>query len=244
MIIIPAIDLKDGRCVRLLQGDMDRSTVFSDDPVSVALRWEDKGAELIHVVDLDGSFAGSPKNKGVIEEILKSLNIPIQLGGGIRDLSTIDQYISIGVSRVILGTAAIETQGLVKEACRLYPKRILVGIDAKDGLVAVKGWTEVTQKKAVDVVKELEGLGVEAFIFTDIKRDGMQTGPNIDSIKKLARSTVVPIIASGGVNTIKDIEALIKIEEYGVVGVIVGRAIYANSLKLEDAIRLSKGEKA
>ena len=239
MIIIPAIDLKDGKCVRLLQGDMDRVTVFSDDPAEIALKWEDKGAQLIHIVDLDGSFAGSPKNKEVIEKILKSINIPIELGGGIRDLSTIDQYISTGVGRVILGTVALESPRLVKEACKLHPGKILAGIDAKDGCVAVRGWTEVTQKKAVDAAKELEGLGVAAIIFTDIKRDGMQTGPNIESTKQLAQSVNIPVIASGGVNTITDIENLLKIEEDGVTGVIVGRAIYAESLILEDAIRLT-----
>ena len=240
MIIIPAIDLKEGKCVRLIQGHMDKVTVFSNDPAETAMRWEDRGAELIHIVDLDGSIAGSPKNREVIEKIVKSINVPIQLGGGIRDLTTINQYISIGVSRVIMGTIAIETPDLIKQACQLYPERILVGIDAKDGRVAIRGWTEVTEKRAVDAAKEIEGLGVAAFIFTDIKRDGMQTGPNIENTKKLAQSVTVPVIASGGVNTISDIEDLMKIEEYGVSGIIVGRAIYTNSLRLEDAIRLTR----
>ncbi|MBI4619688.1 MAG: 1-(5-phosphoribosyl)-5-[(5-phosphoribosylamino)methylideneamino]imidazole-4-carboxamide isomerase [Desulfobacterales bacterium] len=240
MIIIPAIDLKEGKCVRLMQGKMDKVTVFSNDPVDIAMRWEDRGAELIHIVDLDGSIAGSPKNTEVIEKIVKSINVPIQLGGGIRDLATINQYISIGVSRVIMGTMALEAPDLIKQACQLHPGRILVGIDAKDGRVAIRGWTEVTKKKAVDAAKEVEGFGVAAFIFTDIKRDGMQTGPNIENTKKLAQSVTVPVIASGGVNTISDIEDLMKIEEYGVCGVIVGRAIYTNSLRLEDAIRLTR----
>ncbi|KAF0122126.1 MAG: phosphoribosylformimino-5-aminoimidazole carboxamide ribotide isomerase [bacterium] len=240
MIIIPAIDLKEGKCVRLIQGHMDKVTVFSNDPAETAMRWEDRGAELIHIVDLDGSIAGSPKNREVIEKIVKSINVPIQLGGGIRDLTTINQYISIGVSRVIMGTIAIETPDLIKQACQLYPERILAGIDAKDGRVAIRGWTEVTEKRAVDAAKEIEGLGVAAFIFTDIKRDGMQTGPNIENTKKLAQSVTVPVIASGGVNTISDIEDLMKIEEYGVSGIIVGRAIYTNSLRLEDAIRLTR----
>lgn len=241
MIIIPAIDLKEGKCVRLMQGHMDKVTVFSNDPAEIAIRWEDRGAELIHIVDLDGSIAGSPKNREVIEKIVKSINIPIQLGGGIRDLATINQYISIGVSRVIMGTIAIEAPDLIKQACQLYPERILVGIDAKDGRVAIRGWTEVIEKRAVDAAKEIEGLGIAAFIFTDIKRDGMQTGPNIENTKKLAQSVTVPVIASGGVNTISDIEDLMKIEEYGVSGIIVGRAIYTNSLRLEDAIRLTRG---
>ncbi|MFA4911704.1 MAG: 1-(5-phosphoribosyl)-5-[(5-phosphoribosylamino)methylideneamino]imidazole-4-carboxamide isomerase [Desulfobacteria bacterium] len=240
MIIIPAIDLKEGKCVRLIQGHMDKVTVFSNDPAETAMRWEDRGAELIHIVDLDGSIAGSPKNREVIEKIVKSINIPIQLGGGIRDLATINRYVSIGVSRVIMGTMALEAPDLIKQACQLYPERILVGIDAKGGRVAVRGWTEVTKKKAVDAAKEVEGFGVAAFIFTDIKRDGMQTGPNIESTKKLAQSVTVPVIASGGVNTISDIEDIMKIEEYGVSGVIVGRAIYTNSLRLEDAIRLTR----
>lgn len=243
MIIIPAIDLKEGKCVRLLQGDMDRATVFSNDPVEVAMRWEDSGAELIHIVDLDGSIAGRPENDRIIEKILKSINVAVQLGGGIRDMATISHYISIGVGRVILGTIALEAPDLVKEACRLYPGRIVVGIDAKDRRVAVRGWTEVTGKKAVDVAREIEGPGVAAFIFTDIKRDGMQTGLNIESTKRLAQSVAVPVIASGGVNTIRDIEELIEIEEYGVVGVIVGKALYTKSLRLEDAIRLSQGER-
>lgn len=239
MKIIPAIDLKEGKCVRLLQGDMDKATVFSEDPVNVARMWEKRGAKRIHIVDLDGSIAGTPKNKGVIEKILKSINIPIQLGGGIRDLSTMDQYISIGVNRVILGTVALESPDLVQKACQRYPGRILAGIDAKDGLVAIKGWTEVTQKKPEEAAKELEAFGVAAFIFTDIKRDGMQTGPNIESTKKLARSVHTPVIASGGVSTIKDIEELLKIEEFGVTGVITGKALYTNSLRLEDAIKLA-----
>ncbi|RJP60150.1 MAG: 1-(5-phosphoribosyl)-5-[(5-phosphoribosylamino)methylideneamino]imidazole-4-carboxamide isomerase [Deltaproteobacteria bacterium] len=240
MIIIPAIDLKEGKCVRLIQGHMDKVTVFSNDPAETAMRWEDRGAELIHIVDLDGSIAGSPKNTEVIEKIAKSINVPIQLGGGIRDLATINRYISIGVSRVIMGTMALEAPDLIKQACQLYPGRILVGIDANGGRVAIRGWTEVTKKKAVDAAKEVEGFGVTAFIFTDIKRDGMQTGPNIESTKKLAQSVTVPVIASGGVNTIGDIEDLMKIEEYGVSGVIVGRAIYTNSLRLEDAIKLTR----
>ncbi|MEW6614905.1 MAG: 1-(5-phosphoribosyl)-5-[(5-phosphoribosylamino)methylideneamino]imidazole-4-carboxamide isomerase [Thermodesulfobacteriota bacterium] len=240
MIIIPAIDLKEGKCVRLMQGQMDKVTVFSNDPSEIAMRWEDKGAELIHVVDLDGSIAGTPKNREVIGKIVKSINIPIQLGGGIRDLAAINQYISVGVNRVIMGTIALEAPDLIKQACQLYPGKILVGIDAKDGRVAIRGWTEVTEKKAVDAAKEVEGFGVAAFIFTDIKRDGMQTGPNIESTKKLAQSVAIPVIASGGVNTISDIDELMKIEKYGVSGVIVGRAIYTNSLRLEDAIRLTR----
>ena len=241
MIVIPAIDLKQGKCVRLLQGDMNRSTIFSDDPAEVAKKWEDKGAELIHVVDLDGSFAGSPRNKEKIEEILRTVKVPVQLGGGIRDLATIDQYIEMGISRVILGTVALEKPELVKEACAQHPGGIVVGIDAKDGQVAVRGWTEITGKKAVDIGKEMEEFGVAAFVFTDIKRDGMQTGPNIQRTQELARSVSVPVIASGGVNTITDIENIMLIEKDGVIGIIVGRALYSKSLRLEDAVNLTKG---
>ncbi|MDY7033524.1 MAG: 1-(5-phosphoribosyl)-5-[(5-phosphoribosylamino)methylideneamino]imidazole-4-carboxamide isomerase [Thermodesulfobacteriota bacterium] len=241
MIVIPAIDLKQGKCVRLLQGDMNRSTIFSDDPAEVAKKWEDKGAELIHVVDLDGSFAGSPRNKEKIEEILRTVKVPIQLGGGIRDLATIDQYMEMGINRVILGTVALEKPELVKEACTQHPGGIVVGIDAKDGLIAVRGWTEITGKKAVDIGKEMEEFGVAAFVFTDIKRDGMQTGPNIQRTQELARSVSVPVIASGGVNTITDIENMILIEKDGVIGIIVGRALYSKSLRLEDAVKLTKG---
>ena len=241
MIVIPAIDLKQGKCVRLLQGDMNRSTIFSDDPAEVAKKWEDKGAELIHVVDLDGSFAGSPRNKEKIEEILRTVKVPIQLGGGIRDLATIDQYMEMGINRVILGTVVLEKPELVKEACAQHPGGIVVGIDAKDGQVAVRGWTEITGKKAVDIGKEMEEFGVAAFVFTDIKRDGMQTGPNIQRTQELARSVSVPVIASGGVNTITDIENIMLIEKDGVIGIIVGRALYSKSLRLEDAVNLTKG---
>ncbi|MDY6854059.1 MAG: 1-(5-phosphoribosyl)-5-[(5-phosphoribosylamino)methylideneamino]imidazole-4-carboxamide isomerase [Thermodesulfobacteriota bacterium] len=239
MEIIPAIDLKEGKCVRLLQGDMDKATIFSEDPVDAARMWEKRGANLIHIVDLDGSIAGKPKNKEIIEKIMKSIHIPIQLGGGIRDLSTMDQYLSLGVNRVILGTVALESPDLVQKACERYPGRILAGIDSKDGLVAIRGWTEVTKKRSEEAAKELETFGVIALIFTDIKRDGMQTGPNIESTKKLAQSVHTPVIASGGVSTIKDIEELLKIEEFGVTGVIIGKALYTNSLRLEDAIKLA-----
>ena len=240
MIVIPAIDLKEGKCVRLLQGDMDKATVFSNNPVEVAVRWKDKGAELIHIVDLDGSIAGCPRNKNIIKKIRDEIDVPIQVGGGIRDLITIQDYVSMGVDRIILGTVALEDPDLVKEACRRYPGRIVVGIDAKDGLVAVRGWTEVTEMEAADVARDMEGLGISAFIFTDIRRDGMQTGPNVESTKRLAQAVDVPVIASGGVSMIEDIEALINVEECGIVGVIVGKALYAKSLLLEEAIRLTK----
>lgn len=243
MIVIPAIDLKDGQCVRLEQGLMERDTVFCDSPAEQALTWQNQGAELLHLVDLNGAFAGEPKNRSSIEEIVRSVSIPTQLGGGIRDIQTIEAYLSLGISRVILGTAAQRNPELVKEACRLFPGRIVVGIDAKDGLVAVQGWAEVTDISARELAKKFEGFGVAAVIYTDISRDGMLIGPNIDATRALAEAVAIPIIASGGVSKMADIEALMAIEESGVVGVITGKAIYTGAIRLADAIALTKGRK-
>jgi len=243
MIVIPAIDLKDGRCVRLEQGLMERDTVFSDSPAEQALTWQNQGAEMLHLVDLNGAFAGEPKNRASIEEIVRSVSIPTQLGGGIRDIQTIEAYLSLGISRVILGTAAQRNPELVKEACRLFPGRIVVGIDAKEGLVAVQGWAEVTDISARELAKKFEGFGVAAVIYTDISRDGMLIGPNIDATRALAEGVAIPIIASGGVSKMTDIEALMAIEESGVVGVITGKAIYTGAIRLADAIALTKGRR-
>ncbi|MRR55968.1 MAG: 1-(5-phosphoribosyl)-5-[(5-phosphoribosylamino)methylideneamino]imidazole-4-carboxamide isomerase [Deltaproteobacteria bacterium] len=243
MIVIPAIDLKDGRCVRLEQGLMERDTVFCDSPAEQALTWQNQGAELLHLVDLNGAFAGEPKNRSSIEEIVRSVSIPTQLGGGIRDIQTIEAYLSLGINRVILGTAAQRNPELVKEACRLFPGRIVVGIDAKDGLVAVQGWAEVTDISARELAKKFEGFGVAAVIYTDISRDGMLIGPNIDATRALAEAVAIPIIASGGVSKMADIEALMAIEESGVVGVITGKAIYTGAIRLADAIALTKDRK-
>ncbi len=239
MIIIPAIDLKGGECVRLLQGKMEKVTIFSDDPGKTAKKWEAMGAEFLHVVDLDGAFKGKPVNEKAITNILKSISIPVQLGGGIRDWDTIDNYLNLGIERVILGTAAHRNSNLVKEACRRYSGRIVVGIDARDGMVAVEGWGEITRETASDLAKKFEGYGVSAIVFTDIKRDGMLTGPNIESITDLARSINIPVIASGGVVDTDSIKNLLKIEKYGIMGIIVGRAIYDGSLDLGDAIELA-----
>jgi len=241
MIVIPAIDLKDGQCVRLEQGLMERDTVFCDSPAEQALTWQNQGAELLHLVDLNGAFAGEPKNRSSIEEIVRSVSIPTQLGGGIRDIQTIEAYLSLGLNRVILGTAAQRNPELVKEACRLFPGRIVVGIDAKDGLVAVQGWAEVTDISARELAKKFEGFGVAAVIYTDISRDGMLIGPNIAATMALAEAVAIPIIASGGVSKMADIEALMAIEESGVVGVITGKAIYTGAIRLADAIALTKG---
>ncbi len=241
MIVIPAIDLKEGKCVRLEQGLMEKDTVFNDDPGAQARAWQDQGAELLHIVDLDGAFAGEPKNKAAIKSIIKAITIPAQLGGGIRDIATIEAYLSLGLSRVIIGTAAQRNPELVREACARFPGKIVVGIDAKDGMVAVQGWAEVTDITAVELAKKFEDCGVTAIIYTDISRDGMLQGPNLEATKALAESVSIPIIASGGVSSLKDIENLMKIESSGVTGVITGKAVYTGAIMLNEAIALTKG---
>jgi phosphoribosylformimino-5-aminoimidazole carboxamide ribotide isomerase len=244
MLVIPAIDLKEGRCVRLEQGLMEKDTVYSDDPAAQARSWQEQGGELLHIVDLDGAFAGVPRNREAIAAIVRAIDIPTELGGGIRDLATIEAYLELGVGRVILGTVAKENPQLVAEACRLFPGRIVVGIDAKDGLVAVRGWADVTEKKASDLAKEMEGFGVSAIIYTDIARDGMLQGPNLEATRLLAESISIPVIASGGVSSLRDIENLMAIEASGVVGVITGKAIYTGALDLREAVELTKKGKS
>ncbi|SDZ98121.1 1-(5-phosphoribosyl)-5-[(5-phosphoribosylamino)methylideneamino] imidazole-4-carboxamide isomerase [Desulfuromusa kysingii] len=241
MIILPAIDLKGGHCVRLEQGLMDKDTVYNDDPAAQALLWQQQGGEFLHIVDLDGAFAGVPKNKSAIQSIVNAINIPSELGGGIRDLETIEAYLDLGITRVILGTVAKENPALVKEACRKFPGQIVVGIDAKDGLVAVRGWADVTEKKATEMAKEMEGFGVEAIIYTDISRDGMMQGPNIEATRALAEAIIIPVIASGGLSTLDDIRKLLQIESSGVTGVITGKAIYSGAIDLREAVALTKG---
>lgn len=240
MIVIPAIDLKEGKCVRLEQGLMEKDTVFSDDPGAQARTWQDQGAQLLHIVDLDGAFAGEPKNRGAIEAIVKALSIPTQLGGGIRDLKTIETYLDLGIDRVIIGTAAQRNPEMVEEACRRFPGRILVGIDAKNGMVAVQGWAEVTGVTATELARRFEGFGVSAIIYTDISRDGMMQGPNIGATRALAESISIPVIASGGVSSLKDIENLMAVETSGVTGVITGKAIYTGAIKLAEAVALAR----
>jgi len=240
MIVIPAIDLKEGNCVRLEQGEMNRDTVFSDNPAEQALKWQEAGAELLHLVDLDGAFAGIPKNKAAIEAIIKAIKIPAQLGGGIRDIATIEAYLSLGLSRVIIGTAAQRNPELVIEACQKFPGQIVVGIDAKNGMVAVQGWAELTDISAVDLAKNFEDCGVAAIIYTDISRDGMMGGPNLEATKALAEAISIPVIASGGVSSLKDIENLMAIEASGVTGAITGKAIYTGAINLREAIDLTK----
>lgn len=240
MIVIPAIDLKEGKCVRLEQGLMERDTVFCDNPAEQALEWERQGAELLHIVDLDGAFAGVPQNRSSIEAIVGAVKIPTQLGGGIRDIDTIRAYLDLGLSRVILGTAAQRNPSLVEEACRLFPGRIVVGIDARNGMVAVQGWAEVTDIRAVDLAKKFEGFGVAAVIYTDISRDGMMQGPNIEATRALAEAVRIPVIASGGVSSLRDIENLMTIEASGVAGVITGKAVYTGAIRLSEAVALTK----
>jgi phosphoribosylformimino-5-aminoimidazole carboxamide ribotide isomerase len=240
VIIIPAIDLKDGRCVRLEQGDFRRVTVYSDDPVGIAKKWRENGAERIHVVDLDGSVTGSPKNADVIRDIVEECGLPIEVGGGIRDMKTIEAYISMGVNWVILGTMALRDKDFVREASDTYKGGIILGIDANDGKAAIQGWTERTSESAVDIAKGYEGYGLAAIVYTDIKRDGMGTGVNIEATRDLAQSVDVPVIASGGVSSVEDIRRLREIEKFGVMGVIIGRALYSGAVSLEEAISLSK----
>ena len=240
MIIIPAVDIKNGKCVRLIQGRQDAETIFSDDPAFMAKRWEAEGAEVIHVIDLDGAFEQSPQNLHSIKKIIQTLNAKIQVGGGIRNKATIRMFLELGVDKVIIGTEAITNPKLVKDACREFPGRIVVGIDARNGFVAIEGWTQTTKVKAVELAKQFEDCGVAAINFTDIYKDGMQTGPNIDETKRIAEAVSIPVIASGGVATIEDIKKIIPLKEFGVVGIITGRALYSGSLNLKEAIEFFK----
>ena len=240
MIIIPAVDLKDGRCVRLSQGRMDQESVYSEHPVQMAKHWESKGAERLHVVDLNGAVQGKPFHSSLVKEIARSVSIPVEVGGGIRDFETIEDYLSSGVKWVILGTAAFQNRSLVKEACLRFPERVVLGIDAKRGKVAIQGWNEMVSSEAVELAKQFEGMGLSAIVFTDIERDGMGTGLNLESTKDFVRSISIPVIASGGVSRIEDIQNLMVLETDGVVGVIVGRALYTGRIDLEEAIRVTK----
>jgi len=240
LLVIPAIDIKDGKCVRLAQGDFDRVTLYADDPVEMALNWTQKGAELIHIVDLDGSVAGLPRNADIILDIARKVEVPVQVGGGIRGMDTIEYYLSNGVGSVILGTTALQNEKIVREACETFPEKIILGIDALDGRVAVRGWTQKTEKNAVDLARQYESCDVKAIVYTDIKRDGMGTGVNIEATMELARAVSIPVIASGGVAAISDIKNLLAIKDCEFYGVIIGRALYTGAISLEEAIRASK----
>lgn len=238
MLIIPAIDIKDGKCVRLTQGRMDAETVYSENPVEIAKKWEEAGAKLMHLVDLDGAVEGTPKNQYTIKKIIESIKIPVEIGGGIRDLETIKGYLDIqGVKRVIIGTVAQENPQIVEKACKSFPGKIAVGIDAKDGMVATRGWVKVTPERAVDLAKRLEGLGISCIIYTDITRDGMLTGPNVKATKEMAHAVNIPVIASGGMSSVKDIESFkgLKLE-----GIIIGKALYTGAIDLREAIEVAE----
>ena len=240
MIIIPAIDLKDGRCVRLKQGRMSDETIFSNAPEDMAVRWFEQGAKRLHLVDLDGAFQGKPVNKTAIEKIIRAVPVPIQLGGGIRDMDTIKSYFDLGLHYLILGTAAHKDQELVEEACDKFPGQILLGIDAKDDRVALEGWTEEIVLTPVELAKRFEGVSMTAVIYTDIHRDGMKTGPNVDATRALATAIQIPVIASGGISTISDVFELSTLSENGVMGMITGRALYDGSLDLVEAISVAE----
>jgi len=241
MLIIPAIDLKDGQCVRLKQGIMEDATVFSDNPGNMAKHWLEQGAQRLHLVDLDGAFAGKPKNELIIREIVETIDgkIPIQLGGGIRDLETIDRYLDYGITYVIIGTAAVKISGFLQDACDAFPGNILVGLDAKDGKVAVNGWSKITGHDVIELAKKFEGYGVEAVIYTDIGRDGMLNGVNVKATVELANELMVPVIASGGITNLDDVKTLCEIEHEGIIGAITGRAIYEGSLDFREAQQLA-----
>ena len=237
MLLIPAIDLKDGHCVRLKQGDMDQSTTFGEDPTVMARSWVSKGARRLHLVDLNGAFAGKPKNEQAIRKILKEVGseVDVQLGGGIRDLDTIERYLDAGLRYVIIGTAAVKNPGFLQDACTAFGGHIIVGLDAKDGKVATDGWSKLSGHDVIDLSKKFQDYGVESIIYTDIGRDGMLTGINMEATIKLAQALTIPVIASGGLSNMADIEALCASEDEGIEGVICGRAVYSGDLDFEAA---------
>jgi len=237
MLLIPAIDLKDGRCVRLRQGDMNDATVFSEEPAEMASKWVEQGARRLHLVDLNGAIAGKPKNESAIRAIVDAVGarVPVQLGGGIRDLDTIERYLDSGISYVIIGTAAVKNPGFLHDACSAFPGQVIVGLDAKDGKVATDGWSKLTGHDVLDLGRKFEGYGVEAIIYTDIGRDGMLSGVNIEATVRLARELTIPVIASGGMTNLADVENLCAVEDEGVAGAILGRAIYEGTLDFQAA---------
>ncbi len=246
MIIIPAIDLKDGRCVRLQQGDMAAETIYSEDPVAMAKHWVAQGATRLHLVDLDGARAGKPKNEALIRKIVTAVgpNVPVQLGGGIRDMDTIERYLDHGVGYIIIGTAAVKNPGLLHDAASAFSGHIIVGLDARAGKVAVEGWSKMTGHDVIDLAKKFADMGVEAIIYTDIGRDGMLSGVNLDATRKLAQSISVPVFASGGISSLDDIRDVCNLEPDGVTGVITGRAIYQGTLDFKQAIAVANGAPA
>ncbi len=244
LLLIPAIDLKDGQCVRLQQGDMQKATVFSDRPADMAAHWKSQGAKRLHVVDLNGAVAGRPKNESAVRAIIRAAgdDLPVQIGGGIRDLETIETYLDDGASFVVIGTAAVKNPGLLKDACAAFPDQIIVSIDAKDGKVATDGWSKLSGHEVIDLAKKFEDDGVSAILYTDIGRDGMMSGVNVEATVRLAQAVSIPILASGGVASIKDIRDLIAVESEGVAGAILGRALYEGQLDLAQAQALIDGQ--
>lgn len=238
MILFPAIDLKDGKCVRLKQGEMDQATVFSESPADQAALFEAQGFKWIHIVDLNGAFEGKPVNAAAVKSIVAKVKVPLQLGGGIRDMGMIEHWLNNGIARVILGTIALRNPQLVKDACNLFPGKIAVGIDAKGGMVAVEGWAETSSVTVEELALKFEDAGVAAIIYTDIDRDGMMQGPNVEATGKLAQRLTTPVIASGGVSSLEDLKAIKALEKKGVVGVISGRAIYDGRIPIGEALRL------
>ncbi len=232
MLLIPAIDLQDGRCVRLRQGDLTDATIFSDTPATMAEQWLDQGARRLHLVDLNGAVAGKPRNEAAIKAIVDTVaeEIPVQIGGGIRDLDTIERYLDNGISYVIIGTAAVKDPGFLRDACSAFPGHIIVGLDARDGKVATDGWSKLTRHSVQDLARKFEDYGVESIIYTDIGRDGMLSGVNVEATVRLAQSVSIPVIASGGVTDMRDIEALCAVEHEGIEGAILGRSIYEGTL--------------
>lgn len=241
MLIIPAVDIRDGRCVRLVHGELDKETVYHEDPVVAAKRWETEGAGRLHLVDLDGAFAGSMKNADVIERIVKAVNIPVQVGGGIRDVQTASDLLERGVSRVILGTVAVTDQSVVETLCKKYPGQVMVGIDARNGFVAIRGWVEESTQKAVDLALRMAQIGVKEIIYTDIHRDGTLQGPNVEALQEMAEAIPLDVIASGGVSSLQDITNLLSLVPYGVSGVIMGQALYTGSVNLTEALAITEG---
>jgi len=240
MLLIPAIDLKDGKCVRLRQGDMNDSTVFSDDPVATAAKWVDKGARRLHIVDLDGAFAGKPVNAEIIHRIAESFpELPIQVGGGIRDADTVQVYLDAGVKYAIIGTKAVNAPHIVNDLCLEFPGHIIIGLDAKNGKVAIDGWSKLSHHDVIDMAQHFERDGVEAIIYTDIGRDGMMQGVNVEDTVKLAQAIKIPVIASGGITNLEDIKALCKVADEGIIGAITGRAIYEGTLDLTEAQKVA-----
>jgi phosphoribosylformimino-5-aminoimidazole carboxamide ribotide isomerase len=244
MLIIPAVDLREGKCVRLVEGQLDQETIYSDDPVAMAAHWQTKGAQMLHVVDLDGAFSGSPKNLSVISDILSVVTIPVQVGGGIRNMQSVELLLELGAARVILGTSAILNPELVSEACSRYGDAILVGIDGRNGRVAIEGWGVTVEKGTIELACEMKNLGINRVVFTDIRRDGTLQGPNFEAISEFARATGLKVIASGGVSTPDDLRTLKKLEPLGVDSVIMGKALYAGTVNISEALAIAAGEEA